>query len=497
MQSKSTSYRNEGNSFFKQYNPCKSNKKNQDILYKAISLYTKALKLSNTVDEIYKSNKNLGLSYERMLNCINIDDLKKDEQQFYNYFYILTPMCEHYSQALLYGSKALKSNDYDIFYRKVSDVLLSNFTILQLNGYINTIQKLATYFVNIRKLYYTLMNHLARFYFNHGLNEFNKKNYSKSKGLIYQSMHLIQRNYKENNDTMNMDKETIDNFEDLIESCNFYLRRNKVEQLLIEGDNYLDLGVNESDELDMTYIYLSLETYRTALNQLDQSMTHTNLLNTSMCTLVDEKQSQLQKDDIELEAICLAKLGKVIYRIFKNSEKAKKYLSVCVGLGLSLEPKNVTNEKWFKEANSDLKILQMGSTIELDKKEGEERETFKAEYSQIFTEIKTEHDKGRINFLKFILNKYPHKGYTKIDDISDEYCKDKKKFVRNLCMRYHPDLYVKNDATKKEKLNYYIMEDISKYVNEYYTEFKEKETAESNDSNDNEETNRKEGEEEQ
>ena len=49
MQSKSTSYRNEGNSFFKQYNPCKSNKKNQDILYKAISLYTKALKLSNTV----------------------------------------------------------------------------------------------------------------------------------------------------------------------------------------------------------------------------------------------------------------------------------------------------------------------------------------------------------------------------------------------------------------------------------------------------------------
>ena len=154
MQSKSTSYRNEGNSFFKQYNPCKSNKKNQDILYKAISLYTKALKLSNTVDEIYKSNKNLGLSYERMLNCINIDNLKRDEQQFYNYFYILTPMCEHYSQALLYGSKALKSNDYDIFYRKVSDVLLSNFTILQLNGYINTIQKLATYFVNIRNIVY-------------------------------------------------------------------------------------------------------------------------------------------------------------------------------------------------------------------------------------------------------------------------------------------------------------------------------------------------------
>ena len=121
----------------------------------------------------------------------------------------------------------------------------------------------------------------------------------------------------------------------------------------------------------------------------------------------------------------------------------------------------------------------------------------KAEYSQIFTEIKTEHDKGRINFLKFILNKYPHKGYTKIDDISDEYCKDKKKFIRHLCIKYHPDLYVKNDATKKEKLNYYIMEDISKYVNDYYTEFKEKETEVSNDSNDNEETNRKEGEEEQ
>ena len=46
-------------------------------------------------------------------------------------------------------------------------------------------------------------------------------------------------------------------------------------------------------------------------------------------------------------------------------------------------------------------------------------------------------------------------------------------------------------------MNYYIMEDISKYVNDYYTEFKEKETEVSNDSNDNEETNRKEGEEEQ
>ena len=84
-----------------------------------------------------------------------------------------------------------------------------------------------------------------------------------------------------------------------------------------------------------------------------------------------------------------------------------------------------------------------------------------------------------------------------LDHFKLEYCKDKKKFIRNLCIKYHPDSYVKNDATKKEKLNYYIMEDISKYVNEYYTEFKEKETEESNDSNDNEETTRKEGEEEQ
>lgn len=493
MQSKSTSYRNEGNTFFKKYDPRKSNKTNQNILYKAISLYTKALKLSNTVDEIYKSNKNLGLSYERMLNCINIDDLKTNEEKFYNYFYILEPMCEHYSQALLYGSKALKSNDYDIFYQKVSAVLLANFTILQLNGYINTIQKLTTYFVNTRKLYYTLMTHLARFYFNHGLNEYNKKNYSKSKGLIHQSMHLIQRNYKENNDYMNMDKDTIDNFEDLIESCNFYLRRSTVEQLLLEGDNYLNLGVNENDELDMTYIYLSLEAYRTALNQLDQSMTHKELINTDMFDLVNAKKENLQKDDIELEAICLSRLGKVLYRIFKSRDKAKKYLSLCIGLALSLEPKNVTNEKWFKEANSDLKFLQMGDTLELDAKKEKEEEEFKAHFSEIFKEIRTEHDKGRINFLKFILNKYPYKGYKKIDDISDEYCKDKKTFIRNLCVKYHPDRYKKVGGNKNEKLNYYIMEEISKYVNDYYTEFKEKETADTNDSSDNIETNREEG----
>ena len=72
--------------------------------------------------------------------------------------------------------------------------------------------------------------------------------------------------------------------------------------------------------------------------------------------------------------------------------------------------------------------------------------------------------------LKFILEKYPYKGYTKIPDISDEYCKNKTTFLKKLSQGYHPDKYSK--TTEEEKLNYYIMAEISKIINSFYTEVK-------------------------
>lgn len=467
-ESSSTIARNEGNVFFKKYNPNKPVQTNQNYIHQAIVQYNRALKLANKIEDIYKAHKNLGLCYEKMIALLGFPNIKgelKNEQ----YLFLLWDMCDHYSKALLNGYKCISTSAYNELVNKIKKVVITNITQLA-NNNISHVQRIASFFRNLKEIYYSFMGIVSRLYFNLGYESYMVKEYAKAKGHIYNSLNTIGRNYTEESYPY-LDQETKDTFDDVNDSCKFYLRRISVQQLLLEGDHYFNLGINESESIDMEYIFLSLEKYREAYLQFETNEDPKDYQETDITQSSIIMEKPKQNEDIELEAICLNSLGKITYKIFKKKEKAKDLYNSCIQLGLSLYPKNVSNESWFINAKKDLELIRKLENESCSLKDEQEQTKIKEKYKSIFEELEEKaKDTNRSRFFKFILEKYPYKGYTKIPDISDEYCKDKKTFLKKLSQGYHPDKYSK--TTEEEKLNYYIMAEISKIINSFYTEVK-------------------------
>lgn len=237
-----------------------------------------------------------------------------------------------------------------------------------------------------------------------------------------------------------------------------------------EGDKYFNLSINQSESIDMEYIYFSLEKYIAAYNCFQHPENNDN--NKTDVSSCNSNNEQYKQDDIELEAICLNSLAKISYKIWKNKEKARAMYTLCIQLGESLSPKNVSEEKWFINAQRDLEILNKEFEASKNLKEEEDEKRIKEKYKKLFDELlEKEKDTKRANYFKYIFEKYPYKGYSPICDISDEYCKDKQQFLRTLSYGYHPDKYPNN--TEDQKLKYLIIQEISKTINLFYTEQKQ------------------------
>lgn len=451
------------------YNPNIKKATNENYIHQAIIQYNRALKLANKIEDTYKAHKNLGLCYEKMITLLGFPNIKQGLETE-RYLFLLWDMCNNYSKALLNGYKCISTSAYNELVNKVKNIVNVNITQLAEEN-ISHVQRLASYFINFREIYYSFMGTICREYFILGYESYKCKEFAKAKGHIYNSLNIIGRNYNEQSYPY-LDQETKDTFEDVNESCKFYLRRISVQQLLLEGDNYFNLGINESEGIDMEYIYLSLEKYREAYLQFENDEDPEDYIESDITNSSIIMENNKKSEDIELEAICLNSLGKITYTIFRKKEKAKNLFMLCIQLAYSLSPKNVENESWFKNAKISLELIRRMLNERTFSEQYKELAKIKEKYKFIFDEIEEKSkDTNKSRFFKFILEKYPYEGYTKIPDISDEYCKDKKKFLRKLSVGYHPDKY-KTD-TEENKLLHCIMEEISKIINLLYTKQKE------------------------
>lgn len=463
-ESNSSKIRNEGNVFFKQFNPKQSVVKNENCIHQAILKYNRALKLANVIEDIYKAQKNLGLCYEKMITLLGFPKIKQSKTE--QYLFLLWDMCDNYSKALLNG---YKSTAYNELYNKIKEMIVVHIRNLADNKNISHIQKIASYFINFKEMYYHFIGIITRIYFNLGYHFYQSKEYPKARGILYNVIEIIKSNYnKKTIDNINKDVKEI--YKDINESCIFYLQRIKVEHLMQEGDKYFNLSINQSESIDMEYIYFSLEKYRAAYNCFQHPENNDN--NKTDVSSCNSNNEQYKQDDIELEAIWLNSLAKISYKIWKNKEKARAMYTLCIQLGESLSPKNVSEEKWFINAQRDLEILNKEFEASKNLKEEEDEKRIKEKYKKLFDELlEKEKDTQRANYFKYIFDKYPYKGYSPICNISDEYCKDKQQFLRKLSYGYHPDKYPKN--TEDQKLKYLIIQEISKTINLFYTEQKQ------------------------
>ena len=78
---------------------------------------------------------------------------------------------------------------------------------------------------------------------------------------------------------------------------------------------------------------------------------------------------------------------------------------------------------------------------------------------------------SHIDFIKFILEKYPYIRYKKTDDIEAKFNKNPLSYIRSLVIKYHPDRYPKN--TEEEKKKFVIIHEIYAILNNLYVYYDE------------------------
>ena len=179
-------------------------------------------------------------------------------------------------------------------------------------------------------------------------------------------------------------------------------------------------------------------------------------------------------NDNESEAIILANIVKIDYIYLKNENyKGLRMLAEqCVVLAKSTG-QNVEKYKWYLEISSILQELRNN----IAEQERLEQEAFenkcKTEHKSKFDEIKENRKKTNIEFIEFILEKYPpsvsplKKGKT-ARDLWNKDADSKKAFLTRLSGRYNPDNYPRN--TEEEKLKFTIMHTISTEINAILSE---------------------------
>ena len=218
---------------------------------------------------------------------------------------------------------------------------------------------------------------------------------------------------------------------------------------LIEIDNIKNSGklIDNGEEMEREELLILLDNYREALHNI-QGM-----------------------NDYESEAIILANIVKIyfVYLKSENYTALRTMSEQCVALAKQTN-KNVESFKWYLEIS---KILQDLRKIFEDKERYEQEDfenKYKNERKYIFDEIQEYRNKTNVEFIEFILNKYPPKKspLKPKQTVSDQWNKNPQNFVEKLSARYNPDNYQKN--TEEEKLSYTIYHYISTEINSILSE---------------------------
>ena len=228
-----------------------------------------------------------------------------------------------------------------------------------------------------------------------------------------------------------------------IEACKSEIKKIDANSL-IEIDKIKKSGklIENEEKMERQELLLLLDNYRQALESIEGL------------------------NDYESEAIILANIVKINYKFLKSENYGilRTMAEQSVALAKCTN-KNVEQFKWYLEISNILQEIRK----RFEDKERFEQETFenniKYDENEIFEEIKEYRRKTNLEFIEFILDKYPpHKNPIKKNrTVQEEWNKNPKILVEKLSARYNPDNYSKK--TEKEKLMYTIYHSISTELN--------------------------------
>ena len=488
MENKSEKLRVKGNLIFKSISENLDSYSYNTKMFEAINLYEESLKYSNNQDDCFKAFKNIVISKTKMFNKTKSKILDMKNFQYLNY------ICEELLESYLSFLKQCRS-----FFDNLQ--FLSQIKNLQeiLFNYLNSSNEPYHKYETLIKFWQKLNNKISwdypnlkiillyqiiKKYFSEGIFYYQKESYVKSQGLFMNSLQLTKetlytyRNYKnfdfknhfifktivddkqyfnipnnENKDICYL-QEIFDELEEMQENCDFYLLRCDVNNKILKADKIFSDSINEDETINMELFYNCLDFYREAYITINS-------------------WNKDSSPDIELEAILSSKLGYILFKVLKNIDRSKILLKMAVDLGLSLYPKNVSLEEWYRKASNtltDIRILLQNEEEDLIKqgkqKYLDELKDILEKIDQEANKVLADHNKLK-DFLKFILE-----NHKPLNDLNykpeEELAKTtQRKVLLQIIKFYHPDKYGMEDLKNK-----ILMEEITKRLNDIYTYFK-------------------------
>lgn len=476
-------------------------------IYEIINIYKEAFFCENDISKRNNILKNILISYYKLFlktikelpisnNHINLEEIYKEILKFaIDYFYLYSEIIDNDNLTI-----HLKQIHY------MSQIFLSHYNQKEENSekIISALELINSSipweFLNLKILY---SNKISEKEFHLGISLYECENYKKANNFFHSSLNNLKKSLYEYKNNSNYDPRKnwkklyslsirdifnfsnslnkiisyeklditngysecdfmkirlINSIEERIVDCNSYIIRCDFLRTFHNGNILYSKAIEEDETINMDYVYECLDIYRESYHII------TNILN---------NEENNYNVDIELEAIVNSKLGYLIYRIFKNIEKSKSYLTYAINLGMGLHPKNVSTERWYIKAMTCLEEIRK----EIIKKEDEEIEKKNEKYiKELELEIKAldketekynKREKTLYDYLTYLINNHIPEKKKPLTVNIDECDNNQKKTLLKLIKFYHPD---KNgDENDKKK---YELQEVSKRLNNIYCTMK-------------------------
>ena len=492
-------------------------KKNNEFEKRNFNNMGKLAELGNQLSQKMKEYDNmmnsLSLNKEKFKYCIEFSQFIKEyldqidikllvhEWLKDKYIYYICVLFICYSKALSLNSQR-EEDKY--FIDSIQNNVQFYFDVVK-EFNVGALRGMAEIFINQTHFFHYLLLKIMRIYANSGflLLEKTKPQYAKNK--FKESLKFAEENKL---DQLNFEDELKEDYDDIVESCKFNIKRITAQSLIDEAENHLKNAVENSENINIFLVNLALDQYKNAYkiisrdyNNISQNKhknyekstilesnfnlfydlsnssnysykgTYLNTNSQDFDEISDDGFKESNENsciDIEYEAICLSNIVKIKYELLKSTdlEKLLNDANKSIQLGESLFPKNVSNESWFiKIRNLKVKI-QMDYDKLNEKESNENIDKVKKDCQSIIDEIEENSKKTNIEFITFILSKYPYEGFQIIHDLENQIRNNLVNFLTDLKKHYNEQNFNSKSTNENELKKFIIAEKISKHLNE-------------------------------
>ena len=495
----------------------KALKKNNEFEKRNFNKIGKLAELGNQLSQKMKEYDNImnsySLSKEKFKYCIKFSqfikayldqiDIKLLVHEWLKdkYIYYICVLFTCYSKALSLNSQR-EEDKY--FIDSIQNNVQFYFDVVK-EFNVGALRGMAEIFINQTHFFHYLLLKIMRIYANYGFLFLEKTKLQYAKNKFKESLKFAEENKL---DQLNFEDELKEDYDDIVESCKFNIKRITAQSLMDEAESHLKDAIENSENINMYLVNLALDQYKNAYKIISRdynNITQNKHKNYEKNTMLeskynlfydlnsssnysyrgtnlnstyqdfDENSDDGKKEsnenscvDIEYEAICLSNIVKIKYEILKSTDLVKLIndANKSVQLGESLFPKKVTNESWFiKIRNLKVKI-QMDYDRLNEKESNEKIEKVKKDCKSITDEIEENSKKTNIEFIKFILSKHPYEGYQKIEDLENQIRNNLVNFLTDLKKHYNEQNFNSKSTNENELKKFVIAEKISKHLNE-------------------------------